>query len=89
MIDSIVRQSKHQLGAEKDVFGPRFARNFLKTFQHIFECTEEERVSAGIFCRDKGLPLSPLPKNVVCILKLPGTAQDCQSAESLAEEWCV
>ena len=46
MIDSIVRQSQHQLGAEKDVFAPRFARNFLKTFQQIFECTEEDRVSS-------------------------------------------
>lgn len=45
MIDSIVRQSQHQLGAEKDVFAPRFSRNFSKTFQQIFECTEEDKVS--------------------------------------------
>ena len=27
VIDSIVRQSRHQFGAEKDVFAPRFAKN--------------------------------------------------------------
>ena len=27
MIDSIVRQSRHQFGPDKDVFAPRFAKN--------------------------------------------------------------
>lgn len=36
VIDSIVRQSRHQYGPEKDVFGPRFTRNFKQTFQNLF-----------------------------------------------------
>lgn len=36
MIDSIVRQSRHQFGVDKDVFGPRFTRNFTQTFHNLF-----------------------------------------------------
>jgi hypothetical protein len=36
VIDSIVRQSRHQFGVDKDVYAPRFARNFLSTFQNLF-----------------------------------------------------
>lgn len=45
VVDSIVRQSRHQFGVEKDVFGPRFAKNFPKTFHNIFKCAEEDKVS--------------------------------------------
>ncbi|UYV63924.1 SCAF8 [Cordylochernes scorpioides] len=43
VVDSIVRQSRHQFGADRDVFAPRFARNINVTFQHLFKCPEEER----------------------------------------------
>ena len=45
VIDSIVRQSRHQFGT-KDSFGPRFTKNFEKTFLHLFQCPEEDKVSA-------------------------------------------
>lgn len=43
VIDSIVRQSRHQFGADKDVFAPRFARNIQTTFVHLFKCPVEEK----------------------------------------------
>ena len=44
VVDSIVRQSRHQFGTEKDVFGPRFSKNFEKTFKNIFMCTPSDQV---------------------------------------------
>ena len=44
VIDSIVRQSRHQFGPEKDVFAPRFAKNIQLTFYHLYKCSEEEKV---------------------------------------------
>lgn len=44
VIDAIVRQSRHQFGAEKDVFAPRFARNMEDTFAHLFRCSQEDKV---------------------------------------------
>ena len=44
VIDSIVRQSRHQFGAAKDVFAPRFAKNVQVTFYHLYKCPEEEKV---------------------------------------------
>ncbi|XP_018022442.1 SR-related and CTD-associated factor 4 isoform X2 [Hyalella azteca] len=41
VIDSIVRQSRHQFGADKDVFAPRFAKNILVTFYYLFKCPAE------------------------------------------------
>lgn len=44
VIDSIVRQSRHQYGKERDVFGPRFARNMQITFDNLFSgCTTEDK----------------------------------------------
>lgn len=43
VIDSIVRQSRHQFGPEKDVFAPRFARNILETFANLFRCAPEDK----------------------------------------------
>lgn len=43
VIDSIVRQSRHQFGAEKDVFAPRFARNMQTTFASLFHCVPEDK----------------------------------------------
>ena len=45
VIDSIVRQSRHQFGQDKDVFGPRFAKNLLVTFYFIYQCNPEDKVS--------------------------------------------
>lgn len=47
MIDSIVRQSRHQFGAEKDVFAPRFAKNMQTTFINLFRCPPEDKVSSA------------------------------------------
>ncbi|RWS31280.1 protein SCAF8-like protein [Leptotrombidium deliense] len=44
VIDSIVRQSRHQFNADRDVFGPRFIRNFHTTFQNLFlTCPPEDK----------------------------------------------
>ncbi|XP_073969717.1 insulator su(Hw) mRNA adaptor isoform X2 [Rhodnius prolixus] len=43
VIDSIVRQSRHQFTAEKDVFAPRFARNIQQTFLHLFNCPQDDK----------------------------------------------
>lgn len=43
VIDSIVRQSRHQFGPEKDVFAPRFARNMKETFANLFRCAPEDK----------------------------------------------
>lgn len=43
VVDSIVRQSRHQFGSEKDVFGPRFVKNITITFQNLFKCSEDDR----------------------------------------------
>ncbi|XP_073730357.1 SR-related and CTD-associated factor 4 isoform X2 [Misgurnus anguillicaudatus] len=43
VVDSIVRQSRHQFGAEKDVFGPRFTKNITGTFENLCLCPTEDR----------------------------------------------
>ncbi|KAK4883606.1 hypothetical protein RN001_006925 [Aquatica leii] len=43
VIDSIVRQSRHQFGAERDVFAPRFAKNMQQTFVNLFKCPAEDK----------------------------------------------
>ncbi|KAI1294746.1 SR-related and CTD-associated factor 8 [Halotydeus destructor] len=44
VVDSIVRQSRHQFGPERDVFGPRFTRNFQQTFQGLFKgCPPDDK----------------------------------------------
>ncbi|XP_017092620.1 uncharacterized protein Isha isoform X3 [Drosophila bipectinata] len=43
VIDSIVRQSRHQYGTEKDVFAPRFQRNLPETFANLFRCAPEDK----------------------------------------------
>lgn len=44
VIDSIVRQSRHQFGTEKDVFAPRFSKNIITTFQHLYRCPPDDKV---------------------------------------------
>ncbi|KAM9359460.1 SR-related and CTD-associated factor 4-like [Symphorus nematophorus] len=43
VVDSIVRQSRHQFGVDKDVFGPRFLKNFTDTFQNLYSCPEDDK----------------------------------------------
>lgn len=43
VIDSIVRQSRHQFGIDKDVFGPRFTKNLTGTFQCLYLCPTEDK----------------------------------------------
>nr|CAB3266013.1 splicing factor, arginine/serine-rich 15 [Phallusia mammillata] len=43
VVDSVVRQSRHQFGPEKDVFMPRLCKNILTTFQHIYKCPSEDK----------------------------------------------
>lgn len=44
VIDSIVRQSRHQFGSDKDVFAPRFSKNMQQTFVNLFKCPPEDKV---------------------------------------------
>lgn len=50
VVDSIVRQSRHQFGADKDVFGPRFTKNITGTFENLCHCPVEDRVITWIHC---------------------------------------
>ncbi|XP_022903762.2 SR-related and CTD-associated factor 4 [Onthophagus taurus] len=43
VIDSIVRQSRHQFGTDKDVFAPRFAKNMQQTFVNLYKCPPEDK----------------------------------------------
>ncbi|CAL1574924.1 unnamed protein product [Knipowitschia caucasica] len=43
VIDSIVRQSRHQFGTEKDVFAPRFSKNIISTFQYLYRCPPDDK----------------------------------------------
>ncbi|XP_034034211.1 SR-related and CTD-associated factor 4 isoform X2 [Thalassophryne amazonica] len=43
VVDSIVRQSRHQFGPDKDVFGPRFTKNITATFENLCLCPVEDR----------------------------------------------
>ncbi|XP_053317250.1 SR-related and CTD-associated factor 8 isoform X2 [Spea bombifrons] len=43
VIDSIVRQSRHQFGQDKDVFAPRFSNNIINTFQNLYRCPTDDK----------------------------------------------
>ncbi|KAL3881817.1 hypothetical protein ACJMK2_028209 [Sinanodonta woodiana] len=43
VVDSIVRQSRHQFGPEKDVFAPRFTKNITSTFQNLLKCPPDDK----------------------------------------------
>ena len=45
VIDSIVRQGRKQHN-DKDVFGPRFALNFVTTLDNALKCSEDDKVSS-------------------------------------------
>uniref|UniRef100_A0A8C2EJ96 SR-related CTD-associated factor 4b n=1 Tax=Cyprinus carpio TaxID=7962 RepID=A0A8C2EJ96_CYPCA len=42
VVDSIIRQSRHQFGTDRDLFGPRFLKNFTLTFQNLFQCPADD-----------------------------------------------
>ncbi|KAI4902832.1 hypothetical protein NFI96_018370 [Prochilodus magdalenae] len=44
VVDSIIRQSRHQFGEDKDVFGPRFLKNMMETFQSLYQCPPDDKV---------------------------------------------
>lgn len=43
VIDSVVRQSRHQFGVEKEVFMPRLSKNIVSTFEHIYKCPVDDK----------------------------------------------
>ncbi|XP_075718804.1 SR-related and CTD-associated factor 8 isoform X2 [Rhinoderma darwinii] len=43
VIDSIVRQSRHQFSQEKDLFAPRFSNNIINTFQNLYRCPSDDK----------------------------------------------
>lgn len=49
VIDSIVRQSRHQFGNDKDVFAPRFAKNIQQTFVNLYQCPPEDKVRNSVY----------------------------------------
>ncbi len=51
VIDSIIRQSRHQFGSDKDAFASRFTKNIVSTFQNLFKCPPDERVSLNQLSR--------------------------------------
>jgi len=52
IVDSIVRQSRHQFGSDKDVFGPRFMRNLAVLFHSLLRsCPPDDIVSTVVLCR--------------------------------------
>ncbi|KAJ8356119.1 hypothetical protein SKAU_G00189130 [Synaphobranchus kaupii] len=43
VIDSILRQSRHQFSQEKDMFGPCFSKNIIGTFQNLYRCPSDDK----------------------------------------------
>ncbi|XP_036413139.1 LOW QUALITY PROTEIN: SR-related and CTD-associated factor 4-like [Colossoma macropomum] len=43
VVDSIIRQSRHQFGEDKDVFGPRFLKNISETFHSLYQCPPDDK----------------------------------------------
>uniref|UniRef100_A0A3P8SSM7 SR-related CTD-associated factor 4b n=1 Tax=Amphiprion percula TaxID=161767 RepID=A0A3P8SSM7_AMPPE len=88
VVDSIVRQSRHQFGVEKDVFGPRFLKNFTDTFQNLFRCPEDDKNKIvrvlnlwqknGVFDMDIIQPLMDMANGVIVppsALEVPADSQ--------------
>uniref|UniRef100_A0A1A7X8L0 SR-related CTD-associated factor 4b n=1 Tax=Iconisemion striatum TaxID=60296 RepID=A0A1A7X8L0_9TELE len=88
VVDSIVRQSRHQFGVDKDVFGPRFLKNFTDTFQNLYHCPEDDKSKIfrvlnlwqknGVFDMDILQPLMDMGDVVISTpppLKVPADLQ--------------
>ncbi|XP_067945701.1 SR-related and CTD-associated factor 4-like [Watersipora subatra] len=43
IMDSLIRQSRHQYGVDKDLFASRFCKNICTTFQSLYKCPEEDK----------------------------------------------
>ncbi|CAF1958022.1 unnamed protein product [Rotaria magnacalcarata] len=43
VIDSVIRQSRHQYGIDKDVYGSRFGKNIINILQHVEKCPTEDK----------------------------------------------
>lgn len=90
VIDSIVRQSRHQFGTEKDVFAPRFARNMQSTFINLFQCSPEDKSKLirvlnlwqknNVFAPEVIQPLFDLANPSHPIYQNQGSAQDPNNA---------
>ncbi|KAM9318210.1 SR-related and CTD-associated factor 4-like isoform 2-T2 [Pholidichthys leucotaenia] len=75
VVDSIVRQSRHQFGVDKDVFGPRFLKNFTDTFQNLYHCPDDDKTKIirvlnlwqknGVFEMDVLKPLMDMADGLV------------------------
>lgn len=72
VMDSLLRQSRHQFGPSKDVFGPRFLLKLPTTAEALLHCHSGERprvvrvfnlwVQAGIYTREELGPVFALAK---------------------------
>ena len=87
VIDSIVRQSRHQWGPDKDVFGPRFMRNFHQTFSNLFaSCPAGDKPKIvrvlnlwqrnAVFSTDVIQPLLDMANPNICIKTDPSQVSD-------------
>ncbi|KAF0030090.1 hypothetical protein F2P81_016821 [Scophthalmus maximus] len=77
VVDSIVRQSRHQFGVDKDVFAPRFLKNFTETFQNLYRCPEGDKKN-GVFDMDIIQPLMDMADEAIvppAALEVPSNPQ--------------
>lgn len=82
-MDSIIRQSRHQFGEDKDVFGPRFLKNISGTFQSLYECPPDDKVLNCVLKTSAGFKhVLMMMMMVFCLNK----GQDPACVESVAEE---
>lgn len=88
VVDSIVRQSRHQFGVDKDVFAPRFLKNFTETFQNLYRCPEGDKTKIvrvlnlwqknGVFDMDIIQPLMDMADEAIvppAALEVPSNPQ--------------
>ncbi|XP_053279094.1 SR-related and CTD-associated factor 4 [Pleuronectes platessa] len=84
VVDSIVRQSRHQFGIDKDVFAARFLKNFQDTFQNLYRCPQDDKTKIlrvlnlwqknGVFDMDIIQPLMDMANEPVLaplVMKVP------------------
>ncbi len=72
VIDSVVRQSRHQFGSEKDVFAPRFSKNIVSTFQNLCKCSSDDKVCVFVCAcvcasEDVWFVCACAPLKIVCV----------------------
>ncbi len=82
VVDSIIRQSRHQFGTDKDLFGPRFLKNFTVTFQNLFQCPADDKVLSYY--------IRIYSEMFLCWWTFCwNVGEDIPCVESVAEEWRV